>query len=757
MKRIRLTIILLPAAFAAVFCSRNPGAEQPVIPPGPEREGQVRLEITAGAPTKTALTSDGKIVWGSRERLKVFESAGGTCAAYTSDEGISPDEGRTMSFGVTLDAKAGSEFAYNAVYPAASYVDAGTPNPSSVRMSLPVNQTSAERSFDPAADILLAKKQTSDNQPETLNMQFRRPVAIGSLVLQGLPVSEELYDLTFSATKGGDPVAIAGETTFDLPNGGRAASYGSETAITIDCSDVADNGFKTGVTDYDYRDFFAGTLEEGATYTPSDATAGVPGAVNFTCWPFELGTGDTFSIRMFVGSSIYSRTVTIPAGREFLFTEGDVSLFTVNMASASVTPLPEMITAASFGVAASPSKADAVPVSSYDAGTRTWTLYHVSDFSLLDDDYTYSEYVSVLSTTTSGGTRTISCKRGGATQDYKVVLADYVAPGDSYRPAGTWTLRWNDEYTGTDWDHVTYVRSEPSGSYASVHHDSTREDLVTVSEGAVHIWAKTGTNGEEQTKSIRNGNEVNVPVLDGFVTGGIRQNYWDIWREDSQNEHTYIRSSEAGSAWRIDARVRMTQANGFWPAVWLIPYRMTRNPHGGEIDLMECATYVSKVYQTVHNTWTASDEYKYTSAMKSSYPQTMLTDSFGFTDWHLFSVVVTPAELKYYIDGVLKFTWTNREDAMGATGEYAYQNKRATVEGMEPTSSQRTYQYPYNVTDYRLLLTAQLGLNANISSNDTETWNWMDDYSGGSPIHKLDGTGIPAVMDVDFIRYYTQD
>jgi hypothetical protein len=94
---------------------------------------------------------------------------------------------------------------------------------------------------------------------------------------------------------------------------------------------------------------------------------------------------------------------------------------------------------------------------------------------------------------------------------------------------------------------------------------------------------------------------------------------------------------------------------------------------------------------------------------------------------------------------------------MGATGEYAYQNKRATVEGLEPTSSQRTYQYPYHVTDYRLLLTAQLGLNANIGSNDTETWNWMDDYSGKVPVHKLDGTGIPAVMDVDFVRYYTQD
>ena len=127
------------------------------------------------------------------------------------------------------------------------------------------------------------------------------------------------------------------------------------------------------------------------------------------------------------------------------------------------------------------------------------------------------------------------------------------------------------------------------------------------------------------------------------------------------------------------------------------------------------------------------------------------------TSWHIFSVVVTASELKYYIDGTELLTWTNREDAMGATGEYEYQNRRATEEGLEPTSSQRTYQFPYFVTDYRLILTAQLGLNASISTNDSETWSWMDNYTGGVPDHLLNGTGIPVSMDIDFIRYYTQD
>lgn len=741
-----LLLLLLPSAILAAACSDR--SNEPDQMTNPEN-GSVYMQVIAGTPVKTSLTADGSIVWGSGERLAVFESAGVTCTAYTSDEGVSSDGGRTMNFGVTLAAKAGSDFSYNAVYPAAAYVADGIPNPSSVRVSLPACQTSAERSFDPEADILLAKKQTSSIQPASLSMQFRRPAAIGSVFLKGLPAGEEIYDMSFSVTKDGEPVNIAGETIFDLPNGGVATSYGSESSITVDCSQVADTGFKNGLVNYNYHDFYSGTMEEGTTYSPSGATAGVPGSVNFTCWPFELGTGDTFTISMFVGNSIYSRTVTIPAGREFYFSEGDVSLFTVDMSAATITPLPEMICAASFGVAASAVKADAVPVSSYDAGTHTWTVLHVADFSLLDDDYTFSDYVSVLSTSVSGGTKTITCKRGGATQDYQVVLADYVAPGDSYLPAGSWTLRWNDEYSGDDWDRTTYVRTEPSASYASVHHDRTREDLVTVSEGAVHLWAKSGDNAEPQAKGTRGGNEVNVPVLDGYVTGGIRQNYWDLSREESQDEHTYIRSSEAGSAWRIDARVKMGKANGFWPAVWLVPYRMTRNPHGGEIDLMECATYVDKVYQTVHCTWTASSAY--TSEMKTLYPQYGFLSSFDMTSWHVFSVVVTPAALKYYIDGFEVLTWTNREDEMGATGEYAYQNRRATFEGMEPTSSQRTYQYPYHVTDYRLILTAQLGLNAAISSNDTETWNWMDSE------HKLDGSGIPVSMDVDFVRYYTQD
>jgi len=745
--------ILIIAAIATAICSC--GERHDVTGPvKPAPEGTVRLDVVGGASTKTALTPDGKVFWGTGEKLAVLEKAGGTTRVYESDEGVSADGGATMRFGVTLDALGEDSFTYDAVYPSAAMISSGAVSSSSVAVSLPAKQTPASSSFDPSADILLAKTQTTASQPSELSVRFKRPVSIGSLLMQGIPTGEQLYGLTLSFNKGGSPVSVAGQTTFDLPKDGHTFSYGSDSTLEFDCMNVKDNGWKTGVEDYDYHDLFEGALVEGQTYTPTASGVGVPGRIYFTCWPFELGSGDSFTITALTGSKLYSRTVTIPSGRTFIFTEGDVSLFTVDMSSATVTALPEMITGATFGVAASSTKTDALPVSSYDAATRTWTVLHVSDFSLLSDSYTLSEHVTMQSST-SGDTRTIVCNRAGVEATYRVVLADYVTPDDSFRPSGSWTLRWNDEFEGDDWDRVTYVRSEPSGSYASVHHDRTREDLVTMSDGAVHIWAKSGTNGEAQTTSTRNGNTVNCPVIDGYVTGGIRQNYWDIWRTESQDEHTYIRSSEAGSAWRLDARVKMGKANGFWPAVWLIPYRMTRNPHGGEIDLMECATYVDKVYQTVHCTWTASDAY--TSSLKSQYPQYAFQSSFDMTSWHIFSVVVTPLALKYYIDGTEILTWTNREDEMGATGEYEYQNRRATVEGMEPASSQRTYQYPYFVTDYRLLLTAQLGLNGSLSSNDDETWSWMDSYTGGVPDHPLNGTGIPVSMDIDFIRYYTQD
>ena len=748
MKKDLIFLLVVVTALTASCSAHFPGSNPEV----PSPSGIVRMEVLAGTPTKTAITADGSVVWGEGEQLTILETSGGSARFYVSDVGVSSDGGATMSFGVSLSALSGSNFYYDAVYPSSSVVS--SVSASSVIVNLPASQTPASASYDPAADVLLAKTQERNAQPATLQMSFRRPAAIGSLVLQGLPKGEVLNALNLSFRKGGTPVAVAGETTFDLPKDGNTFVYGTETSLVLNCTNLEDNIFSARVTDYNYNDMFGGIFEEGITY-PLSPGVGMPGRINFTCWPFELSAGDSFTISAMTQDKLYTRTVTIPAGREFYFSEGDVSLFSVNMASATVTPLPEMISAASFGAAASPAKTDAVPVSSYDAETHTWTVHHVSDFSLLDDDYTYSDYVSVLSSSVSGGTKTITCKRGGATQDYHIVLADYVAPDDSYRPSGSWTLRWNDEFSGTDWDHTAYVRSEPQASYASVHHDRTREDLVTVSEGAVHLWAKSGTNGEAQATGKRNGKDVSYPVLDGYVTGGIRQNYWDLDHPESQDGHTYIRSSEAGTAWRIDARVKMGKANGFWPAVWLIPYRMTRNPHGGEIDLMECATYVDKVYQTVHCTWTASDAY--TASMKSAYPQYAFQTSFGMTGWHLFSVVVTASELKYYIDGVEQLSWANRENAMGATGEYPYQNQRATYEGMEPTSSQRTYQYPYNVTDYRLILTAQLGLNSSLSSNDTETWSWMDSSTAGVPDHRLNGSGIPVSMDVDFVRYYTQD
>ena len=55
----------------------------------------------------------------------------------------------------------------------------------------------------------------------------------------------------------------------------------------------------------------------------------------FTCFPFEVATGETFTVTVTTASKIFTKTVTVQEGRALAFAAGDSSTFAVDMTGAT--------------------------------------------------------------------------------------------------------------------------------------------------------------------------------------------------------------------------------------------------------------------------------------------------------------------------------------------------------------------------------------------------------------------------------------
>ena len=215
------------------------------------------------------------IKWASSgEKLKVFEDADGTVAASTTKAGETTDGGATMSFQTQLVDKSTegiSSFTYYAFYPSSAY--ASNTGVVTVAINTPASQTPTAASFDPAADLLIARSiNAGDTQPTSLNMSFARMIAIGKMTITNLGTSDVVKSVSFSAQINNgvdfDDVVIAGRTAFNLTTGMPKTVYGSNVeskTITLD-------------------------------YSALSLTANSSMDAWFTCFPFELATGDKFTV-----------------------------------------------------------------------------------------------------------------------------------------------------------------------------------------------------------------------------------------------------------------------------------------------------------------------------------------------------------------------------------------------------------------------------------------------------------------------------
>lgn len=154
---------------------------------------------------------------------------------------------------------------------------------------------------------------------------------------------------------------------------------------------------------------------------------------------------------------------------------------------------------------------------------------------------------------------------------------------------------------------------------------------------------------------------------------------------------------------RFEARIRIPDGAGMWPAFWMLPTDPDVGwPMSGEIDIMESTGHhPESVFGTLHygNPWPNN---QYTGNEIRKMPYTWADD------FHVYALEWTPQEMNWYVDDILYSTKTPQD--LGNPAFWTFEN----------------YQYHF-------LLNVAVG-----------------GTLGGA----VDDTRLPQVMEVDYVRVY---
>lgn len=245
------------------------------------------------------------------------------------------------------------------------------------------------------------------------------------------------------------------------------------------------------------------------------------------------------------------------------------------------------------------------------------------------------------------------------TQAAQASDASIKAPIDGYK------LVWNDEFKGSslsdDWTYEIW----PAYKVNAELQEYVKEDQVAeVSDGTlkIHLVNDNGT-----IKSAR---------LYACVNTGWQYGYFE-------------------------ARIKLPEGRGTWPAFWMMPVNYTAWPADGEIDIMEAVGYQpNTVWSTIHCT-------KYNNGGTPTESQNMTVDD-PYNTFHTYAVEWTESYMTFYVDQQKLLTYKN-----DGTGKSAW---------------------PFFTPFYPIL---------NIA--------WGGGWGG---VQGVDPTVLPATMEVDYLRVF---
>lgn len=281
------TLVFVAAAAMGLTACQNDFEEQIEA-----KDSVVVTFVTDSADSRTSVdTSDSTapvFAWGENETFAVLEQtdalAEATAVTYENVEG-------KAKITATFDNNAGKEsYQYVTVYPATGYVSAE--DIEAATLSIPAEQTMAEGSYDPNADLMVSEVVTKDAQPSDAQMvRFTRLAAVAKMSLTnfGVELGDKVQSVTFTA----DGKTIAGKFTTDL------------------AAPVAEN------------------VEGGSSVVVTTTSSS---DIYFTLVPTTIAVGESFSVTIVTDKRLYVRKVTIAEGKKPLtFEAGNVTRFSVNM------------------------------------------------------------------------------------------------------------------------------------------------------------------------------------------------------------------------------------------------------------------------------------------------------------------------------------------------------------------------------------------------------------------------------------------
>lgn len=454
--------ILAVAVCASLFtaCSKDDTVSDP------SNGRKVTMTVSASSELESASGSrttydplTGKVSWNATgEFLQVLETAASTTVFATSQEGVI--SGDIAKFAVTFPANENTPLVYNAVYPASAWVTTSNTDITNMKVITPTVQQPTATSFDSNADLLIAKSISVESQPTELQMSFGRAVAIGKMTVKNLASAESVLGVKFTAPD----KKVTGRSYVDM-TAGTVKEYGYP------------GNFSDNVTlSYSSEMNITANSEAGMT-------------AYFTCFPFEVAAGETFTVTVTTATKIFTKTITVQEGRALAFAAGDSSTFAVDMTDAAeettetlsgdyvITATQSEITYAMSSLADGSRLAPVVitPSNPYKTGDETliWTITKSGDNYTISQGKNYLSWESDNSATISTEAYDLIITKDKDKGTYQIASA--ATPSRILAKNNTANLGFG-FYTGSQTKDLTpdpcRIRQVASNHVGSIHPDT---------------------------------------------------------------------------------------------------------------------------------------------------------------------------------------------------------------------------------------------------------------------------------------------
>lgn len=235
---------------------------------------------------------------------------------------------------------------------------------------------------------------------------------------------------------------------------------------------------------------------------------------------------------------------------------------------------------------------------------------------------------------------------------------------------GKWNLSWEENFDGpeidwTVWSKVPRDKSDWNNTMASY------DELFELNDGILTLWGIQNTEYPEDPSA--------------YLTGGL----WGL-------------DKKAFTLGRIDIRAKFDNAQGFWPALWLLPQDGDAPNSGyGELDIVEHLNFDPFVHMTLHS--------EYTNLVDKVNNPNSVQAPFNAGEFNVYGVEVHEDRVVYLVN--------NQE-------VYSYPRLYPEIPGQFPFYGQKQFY---------VILSAQLG---------------------GQWVGPVTAAHLPAGLYVDWVKFY---